>query len=60
MVAVVVDPTDAELDALVGGLAPDLIQLHGKESPERVAEQYVGLALDLMRARVVAATPQAG
>jgi AcrR family transcriptional regulator/DNA-binding XRE family transcriptional regulator len=32
----------------------------GPLSPERVAEQYVGLALDLMRARVVAATPQAG
>lgn len=38
LVAVAVDPTDAELDAIVGGLAPDLIQLHGKESPARVRE----------------------
>lgn len=38
IVAVTVDPTDAELDAITGGLAPDLIQLHGKESPARVRE----------------------
>ncbi|MBX3484316.1 phosphoribosylanthranilate isomerase [Phenylobacterium sp.] len=38
VVAVAVDPSDAELDAIVGGLAPDLIQLHGKESPARVRE----------------------
>lgn len=38
VVAVVVDPADAELDAIVAGLSPDLIQLHGKESPARVRE----------------------
>jgi phosphoribosylanthranilate isomerase len=38
VVAVAVDPTDAELDAIVGGLSPDLIQLHGKEPPPRVRE----------------------
>lgn len=38
VVAVMVDPNDAELDAVVAGLAPDLIQLHGKESPSRVRE----------------------
>lgn len=38
IVAVTVDPTDAEVDAIVGGLSPDLIQLHGKESPSRVRE----------------------
>jgi len=38
IVAVTVDPTDAEVDAMVAGLAPDLIQLHGKESPARVRE----------------------
>lgn len=38
VVAVVVDPSDAEVDAVVAGLAPDLIQLHGKESPARVRE----------------------
>ncbi|WP_041372933.1 phosphoribosylanthranilate isomerase [Phenylobacterium zucineum] len=38
VVAVVVDPSDTELDAIVAGLSPDLIQLHGKESPARVRE----------------------
>ncbi len=38
IVAVTVDPTDAEVDAIVAGLSPDLIQLHGKESPSRVRE----------------------
>jgi phosphoribosylanthranilate isomerase len=38
VVAVAVDPTDAEVDAIVAGLSPDLIQLHGKESPARVGE----------------------
>ena len=37
IVAVMVDPDDAELAAIVATLAPDLIQLHGKESPERAA-----------------------
>jgi phosphoribosylanthranilate isomerase len=36
--AVMVDPTDAELDAIVAALKPDLIQLHGRETPERAAE----------------------
>jgi phosphoribosylanthranilate isomerase len=38
IVAVVVDPTDNEVDAIVAGLSPDLIQLHGKEPPARVRE----------------------
>ena len=38
IVAVVVDPSDNEVDAIVAGLAPDLIQLHGKETPARVRE----------------------
>jgi len=38
VVAVAVDPSDNEVDAIVAGLAPDLIQLHGKESPARVRE----------------------
>lgn len=38
IVAVTVDPTDAEVDAIVAGLSPDLIQLHGKETPARVRE----------------------
>ncbi len=33
--AVLVDPDDAEVDRIVAGLKPDLIQLHGKETPAR-------------------------
>lgn len=36
-VAVLVDPDDALLDRLAGEVAPDLYQLHGRETPERVA-----------------------
>ena len=35
--AVTVDPDDALLDRLMESLKPDLIQLHGRESPERAA-----------------------
>jgi phosphoribosylanthranilate isomerase len=37
IVAVTVDPDDALLDRLMATLRPDLIQLHGKETPARVA-----------------------
>lgn len=35
IVAVVVDPSDAELDRIAAALKPDLFQLHGSESPSR-------------------------
>ena len=38
VVALLVDPEDELLDEVVGAVEPDLIQLHGKETPERVAE----------------------
>jgi phosphoribosylanthranilate isomerase len=37
IVALMVDPADAEVAEIVRVLKPDLIQLHGKESPERAA-----------------------
>ena len=37
IVAVTVDPDDALLSHLSASLAPDLIQLHGRETPARVA-----------------------
>jgi phosphoribosylanthranilate isomerase len=37
-VAVTVDPDDALVDRLMATLAPDLIQVHGKETPARVRE----------------------
>ncbi|PDT06448.1 phosphoribosylanthranilate isomerase [Rhizobium chutanense] len=36
IVAVVVDPTNDELDEIVALLKPDILQLHGNESPEHV------------------------
>jgi phosphoribosylanthranilate isomerase len=36
-VALSVDATDAELDRVVEALKPDMLQLHGEETPERVA-----------------------
>ena len=36
-VLLVVDPSDVELDEAVAAIEPDLIQLHGAETPERVA-----------------------
>jgi phosphoribosylanthranilate isomerase len=36
--AVTVDASDALVDAIAATLQPDLIQLHGHESPERAAE----------------------
>jgi len=35
VVAVLVDPSDAEADRVAEALKPDLIQLHGRESPAR-------------------------
>lgn len=37
VVALMVDPSDVEVAEVVRLLDPDLIQLHGKESPERTA-----------------------
>jgi phosphoribosylanthranilate isomerase len=49
-VALVVDAGDATLDAIVEGLRPDMLQLHGKEPPERVAELKRRLRLPVMKA----------
>ena len=37
VVAVVVDPDDEALDRIAAALRPDLIQLHGRETPARAA-----------------------
>jgi phosphoribosylanthranilate isomerase len=49
-VALVVDAGDATLDAIVEALRPDMLQLHGKEPPERVAELKRRLRLPVMKA----------
>jgi phosphoribosylanthranilate isomerase len=38
VVAVTVDPSDADLNTIMAMLKPDLIQLHGKESPARAQQ----------------------
>jgi phosphoribosylanthranilate isomerase len=38
IVALLVDPDDAAVDGVAGVLRPDLIQLHGAESPSRARE----------------------
>jgi phosphoribosylanthranilate isomerase len=49
-VAVVVDADDAALDAIVAGLKPDLIQLHGKETPARAREIRARLGCGTIKA----------
>ena len=50
IVALMVDPDDALLDAVVAAVDPDLLQLHGEESPERVAEVRRRWAKPVMKA----------
>jgi phosphoribosylanthranilate isomerase len=50
VVALVVDPTDAEVERIVVGLKPDLLQLHGRETPARTAEIGRLAALPLIKA----------
>ena len=54
-VALVVDPTDAVLDEIVAVMAPDIIQLHGHESVERVVELRARHGLPVMKVVGVAA-----
>jgi phosphoribosylanthranilate isomerase len=49
-VALVVEPSDADLDAILGGFRPDLWQLHGAETPQRVAEIKARTGLPAMKA----------
>ena len=53
-VALSVDADDALLAASIEALAPDLLQLHGKESPERVAAIKARFKLPVMKAIAVA------
>jgi phosphoribosylanthranilate isomerase len=50
VVALTVDPDDAELDAIMQSLAPDLLQLHGHETPVRVAEIRARAGIPVMKA----------
>ncbi|MAD94236.1 MAG: phosphoribosylanthranilate isomerase [Rhodobacteraceae bacterium] len=53
-VALVVNPSDAELDAILAEVPIDMLQLHGNESPERVIEVKARYGLPVMKAVGVA------
>jgi phosphoribosylanthranilate isomerase len=48
-VALVVDADDALLEQIVEALKPDMLQLHGRESPERVAAIRESFGLPVMK-----------
>jgi phosphoribosylanthranilate isomerase len=50
VVALLVDPDDDELDHAIRSLRPDLLQLHGRESPERVAGIRARFGVPVMKA----------
>jgi phosphoribosylanthranilate isomerase len=50
IVALMVDPDDALIAEVVAAAAPDLIQLHGHETPTRVAEIRTRWGIPLMKA----------
>jgi phosphoribosylanthranilate isomerase len=49
-VALTVDADDATFECIVAGLKPDLLQLHGRESPERVRALKTTFGLPVMKA----------
>ncbi len=53
-VALTVNATDAELDAITSAVPLDILQLHGSETPERVREVKVRYGLPVMKAVGVA------
>jgi phosphoribosylanthranilate isomerase len=52
-VAVTVDATDAELSEIVAIMRPDILQLHGRETPERAAKVKAKYGLPVMKALAI-------
>jgi phosphoribosylanthranilate isomerase len=50
VVALLVDPSSDQLAEVAEGLAPDMIQLHGRETPERVAAVRATYGLPVVKA----------
>ena len=57
IVAVTVDPDDDLLDRLMATLKPDLIQLHGKETPSRASDVARRTGAGLIKALPVSESP---
>ena len=53
-VALSVDAADEQLAAIIAALKPDLLQLHGKETPERVVAVRTRFGLPVMKALPIA------
>ena len=53
-VALSVDATDDELAAIIEALKPDLLQLHGRETPDRVVTVRTRFGLPVMKALPIA------
>lgn len=50
VVALTVDAGDADLDAVAAAVAPDMLQLHGREAPERAAALRARLGRPVIKA----------
>ncbi len=59
VVALLVDPDDDRLAEVVAGVEPDLIQLHGAETPQRVRQISEHFLRPVMKAIRVAAPADA-
>lgn len=59
-VLLVVDPDDADLEAAIDAIDPDLIQLHGRETPERVRHIRTRTGRPVMKALGVAQAEDLG
>ena len=57
IVAVTVNADDAFLDEMIPSVQPDILQLHGNESPERVAELKVRIGLPVIKALAIREAP---
>ena len=53
VVVVTVDATDDEIARIVDWIAPDMIQLHGRETPERVADVRRSTGLPVIKASAI-------
>jgi phosphoribosylanthranilate isomerase len=56
IVVLTVDPDDALIEAIAAELQPDIIQLHGSETPERATEIKTSTSCAVMKAVKVATT----
>lgn len=54
IVTLMVDPTDSAVDEVVAAISPDLIQLHGHESPSRAASIAARAGRPIIKALAIA------